>query len=580
MSTRIPWSLAATVLLLLAFASPAAAAAAPETPGATFAASAAAGGELADGAGAVESAPLQISEDGRYVSFQSASQNLGGAGPEGATEGFVKDLETGTVELVSRADGIGGEAAAAPGITTLQLSGNGRYALFTSAATNLGTALPEEVAGETHVYRRDLATGETTLVDRVSGAGGQLLARGAEGDAISADGQVVAFTDRVANLEDPLGDHTETAEPVGYVRNLETGTTTAVSRADGAAGELADRGAEFLSLSPDGRYVGFISSADNIGSGTENYFTYVRDTVEDTTTLISQNAAGEVADASAYGELSGGAGCFGTMETDATNLTTPPLVLAGSSQVYLFDRCAPTGTFSLISLQADGSQFYFSVGSFQASTVNADGTEALFKGSTNGSCGCHLYLRDLAAGTTTGVDLASGAGGELADAETQNFALSANGCRAVFATRATNLVAQAAPGVAEELEPTELYVRQLAPCHPQVAQPPAGGSPAPSPGAPVTLGATKVGLGHLSRKALWLSFDGPGQARVRIQRLRGGRHHGWRQVKALTVTASAAGSVKVKLPALGAGRYRFKARLQGDPDAPTLTRKLTVAGHP
>ena len=154
----------------------AAATAAPETPATTFAVSAAAAGELADGAGAVEFTPVEISADGRYVAFQSAAQNLGAAGPAGAVEGFVKDLQTGAVELVSRADGFPGAPAAAPGITTLQLSADGRHVLFTSAATNLGTALPGEEAGEAHVYERDLETGVTTLVDRVSGVGGQILA--------------------------------------------------------------------------------------------------------------------------------------------------------------------------------------------------------------------------------------------------------------------------------------------------------------------------------------------------------------------------------------------------------------------
>ncbi len=575
MSTRIPWSLAAAILLLLACASAAAAAPAPETPGATFVASAAASGELAGGAGAGEFAPVQISEDGRYVAFQSAARNLGAAGPEGTVEGFVKDLETGAIELVSRADGAGGEPADA-GITTLQLSGDGRHVLFTSAATNLGTALPEEEAGETHVYERDLQTGETTLVDRVGSVGGEVLARGAEGDAISADGRVAAFTDRVANLEDPLGDHTETAEAIGYVRNLKTGETTAVSRADGAAGELADRAAESLSLSPDGRYVSFISDAENLGSGVERYLTYVRDTVADTTSLIGRNAAGEVADSPLYGELSGGSDCFGTTATNASNLLVPPTPLLGTSQVYVFDRCASPGAFTLISLQPGGGQYYYALGSFRATTVSADGTEALFEGSTDGSCGCHLYLRDLAAGTTTGVDLAAWAGGEVANEETQYFALSANGCRAVFATRATNLVAAAAPDPGEE--PTEVYVRQLAPCHAEAAKPPADGGATPPPAAPAAPhGATEVGVGHLGRKALWLSFDGPGEARVRIQR---STRRGWRQVKAVTVTAAAAGAVKIKLPRLTAGRYRLKLRLLGDPDNPTLTRKLTVPGHP
>jgi hypothetical protein len=573
-------ALCASALLLLLGAQ-SAAAAAPETPGATFAASTSASGQLADGAGIAEETSVGISEDGRYVAFQSTAQNLGEAGPPGVVEGFVKDLETGAVELVTRADGVDGEPAGEPGITTLELSGNGRDVVFTSAATNLGTVLPGEEAGEAHVYRRDLETGETTLVDRVSGGEGQILARGAEGNAISADGAVVAFTDRVANLDDPVGDHTETEETIGYVRNLETGLTTAVSRAGGAAGELADRGAEGLSLSPDGRDATFTTYATNLGVSGERYEVYLRDTAADTTTLLSQNALGEPADLATYGgNLSGGAGCFGDFLSGATNLLEPQRseVEGGQGQTYVFDRCASAGAIALTSVQEGGELFVVSDPGYEAPTVTADGNEAVFAASTDGSCGCRLYLRDLAAGTTTQLDRASGPAGALANQEVQYFGIAASGCRVAFSTRATNLVAEAAPGLAEELEPTEIYVRQLAPCHSEeVKSPPAGGGSAPAPVAPGgALRAKKITAGHLGRKTLWLVFDGAGQARIRIQ-AQVGRRHGWRQAKAKIVTAVAAGPLKVTLPPLAAGRYRLKLRLQGDPDNPTLTRRLTVA---
>lgn len=575
MSITKSCALCASALLLLLGAQ-SAAAAAPEAPGATFAVSTSATGELADGIGVAEYTPVEISEDGRYVAFQSAAQNLGEAGPPGAVEGYVKDLETGAVELVSRADGVDGEPAGEPGITTLELSGNGRFVVFTSAATNLGTTLPAEEVGEAHVYRRDLETGETTLVDRVSGSEGQILARGAEGDAISANGAVVAFTDRVANLEDPAGDHSATGETVGYVRNLETGVTTAVSRASGAEGELADRAAEGLSLSPDGRYASFFSYATNLGVTGERYEVYLRDTAADTTTLLSQNALGEPADLAAYGGgLSGGAGCYGEIESTATNLLEPGRSGIEGGQTYVFDRCAAARAITLTSVQEGGAPFFISNAGYEAPTVTADGSEAVFAGSTDGSCGCRLYLRDLAAGTTTPVDRASGVAGAPANQEVQYFGIAANGCRVAFATRATNLVAEAAPDPGEE--PTELYVRQLAPCREEAKGPPAGGGGSPAaPPVAVVPRATKVTSGHLGRKTLWLVFDGPGQARIRIQAQVTGRRHGWHQVKSLIAKAVAAGPVKVALPRLASGPYRLKFRLQGDPDNPTLTKRLNV----
>src|SRR5262249_39100340 len=141
-------------LFLFVGVASAGAAASPEGAGETFPVSVTAAGAWANGEGTAEYTPVSISADGRYVAFQSAADNLGEAGPAGVNEGFVKDLSSGAVSLVSRADGVAGAAAGEPGIFGLRLSADGRYAIFTSAATNLGTALPGEALGEQHVYRR------------------------------------------------------------------------------------------------------------------------------------------------------------------------------------------------------------------------------------------------------------------------------------------------------------------------------------------------------------------------------------------------------------------------------------------
>jgi Tol biopolymer transport system component len=455
-----------TVLVVAALAAlPSAAVAepAPEDPGATFAVSANVAGEPAD-AGAAEYTPVSISDDGRFVAFSSAAANLGEAGPAGVVEGYVKNLETGTVTLASAADGALGEAAAAPGVSSFVLSGNGRYALFTSAATNLGTALPGEAAGEQHVYRRDLRTGTTTLVDRVSGSAGAILSRGAEATSISADGRYVAFTADVANLEDPAGDHAETADPVGYVRDLEAGTTTAVTRASGAAGALADGELlEGLALSPDGRYVAFGSTAANLVPGVEEGVwsqVYLRDTETNTTTLLSRNGNGAAGDrSSTFPTFSGGEGCQVEFSSIALNLLEPDPTAVGGEQAYVADRCTAPTTIELVSRTASGTIADYGSGGYAAAALSADGGKALFAGLLGGSGDWHLYLRDRVAGTTQLLDRASGDGAP-ANAEAQLYAISANGCRAVFATAAGNL--SPAPPAGS----TQVYVRQLQRCAP------------------------------------------------------------------------------------------------------------------
>lgn len=603
----------ATCAALLLGAGSAAAAPAPESPGTTFAVSTAAAGELADGAGVAEYTTLGISADGRYVAFQSASQNLGEAGPAGAVEGFVKDLDTGEVELVSRADGLAGEPAEAPGITTLALSADGRHVLFTSAATNLGTVLPGEEAGETHVYERDLDTGETTLVDRVSGAGGQILARGAEGDSISADGSVVAFTARVANLEDPAGDHTETPTAVGYVRDLDAGTTTAVSRASGATGELANEDAAQLSLSADGSVVSFESRASNLAAGVNEGWeqVYLRDLGAATTTLLSANSLGEPGEASsATASLAGAEGCWVEFSSIADNLLAPASG-PGGEQAYLENRCASPPTISLLSRSTAGTAAAFAQASFIGPGVSDDGAKAVFAGQFGLSGCCHLYLRDVAAGTTTQLDRASGEAGASANGELEFFGISANGCRAVFESRATNLVGEAAPDPSEE--PTEVYVRQLAPCVESGEgeggtgggdsgsggddgpghQAGSSGCGALAAGGPTGVGCpapTVAGVApiatvnslRIARGAIRADVSGPASFDLRIRRLLTAPHRAWRLVRTTAFVASAAGVATIPLPKLGPGTYRLNIHEAGMPEGNSFVRRLTVAtgGHP
>ena len=112
---------------------------------------------------------------------------------------------------------------------------------------------------------------------------------------ISADGRRVAFESEADNL---TADDADGVTDV-FVRDLETNTTTLVSRqsaSEGGAGGLDDSGEP--SISADGRFVAFESEADNLSSEDDDVGTsvYVRDLAIDTTTLVSRaSAAGVVA---------------------------------------------------------------------------------------------------------------------------------------------------------------------------------------------------------------------------------------------------------------------------------------------
>jgi hypothetical protein len=467
-STTLSLTLAMLVLALFAVN---ARASSDETIGDTFPASVTQQGTYANDEGTVDYGPVSISGDGRYIAFESNSTNLDEQGPAGTIEAYAKDLHTGEVKLVSRANGSTGEPAGEPGVENVKISGNGRYVIFNSKATNLFAGLPDEEPEEQHVYRRDLQTGETTLVDRVSGTHGAILSRDALAEAISDDGQYVVFAADANDLEDPAGAHTKTSIETVYVRDMDTGTTTAVSRANGATGEIANQESQAYSISPDGRYVPFVSRATNLVPGTESNIyqqVYLRDLQTDTTTLVSQVPNGEAGEGRSENPvIVGEDGCDVEFNSEAGNLLEPPSITIDGEpiqiigpQVYLRDLCATPASTTLVSQDATGiaGDAY---GSFGAS---AEENDILFAGEFES--GYHLFLRDLSTGQTTQLDRASGAEGVSADKESQQAAISANGCRVVFDSKATNLFGQTGPPEGPNGEmPTEVYVRQLAACH-------------------------------------------------------------------------------------------------------------------
>jgi hypothetical protein len=77
--------------------------------------------------------------------------------------------------------------------------------------------------------------------------------------AISADGRLVAFDSVASNLDPPDGDTSGNV----FVRDLQTDTTTLVSRASGAAGAKGDSFSLAPAITAEGRFVAFDSLASN-----------------------------------------------------------------------------------------------------------------------------------------------------------------------------------------------------------------------------------------------------------------------------------------------------------------------------
>ena len=137
-----------------------------------------------------DSFDASISRDGNRVSFDSNATNFGA--PAGAL--FVRDVAARTLTVASRADGRDG--AVVSNAFVGMLSADGVSFVFTgAAATSIAPGAPgDDDVGR--IYERNLVSGETRLISRLSGAGGAPSSGEPFVGGITADGACVTFAAR------------------------------------------------------------------------------------------------------------------------------------------------------------------------------------------------------------------------------------------------------------------------------------------------------------------------------------------------------------------------------------------------
>lgn len=330
---------------------------------------------------------LSMSPDGRFVAYVANGSTTNAI--------YLWDAQTGTNTLVSVSlDNV----TPANGLCDAPvISSNGQFVAFISSASNLVT---NTLAGDYHVYARDLQAGVTQLLDADTNGVGVGVDSTAV-PAISANGSVVAFDS--ANL---LADNRHQVRDV-FVRNVATGATVLVSASNSALLSQTPDGSSGLtsfSTSSNGLFVAFYSDADNLVANDTNGCrdVFVRDLVGGTNILVSVNTNGSASgDGISSDPAISGDGRYVAFTSSADNL-----VLGDTNRAQdVFVRDLQAGTTALVSVSTDGVDP--GNGDSFSPTISADGRYVLFHSKASnlaaGSFGSsieNLFFRDLQTGTT------------------------------------------------------------------------------------------------------------------------------------------------------------------------------------
>jgi hypothetical protein len=380
-----------------------------------------------------------VSQDGRYVAFDSTATNIG-LDTNAASDVFVHDRKTGKTRRVSvRSNGLQGNGAS----QVPDISNSGRFVTFLSGASNL-------VAGDTNgtldVFVHDRKTGKTTRVSTRSNGdqanGSSLYPK------ISADGRFVAFESSATNLVPGDGNGVSDV----FVKDRKTGKTRRVSvRSNGAQGNNVSL---YSDISPNGRYVTFTSVATNLVNGDTNaqIDVFLHDRKNGKTKRSSVGPAGEGNGGSLLSTVSNNG--LVAFASQATNF-----VGGDTNAAYdIFVRNASANNIRRVSISTAGAQ-----GNGQSPTtwrpeISGSGRYVAFESSstnlvandTNGTG--DVFVRDRNQNKTRRVSVrfdgsqATGGSSSIAD-------VTDNGRFIVFTSLATNIV------VGDSNETSHIFLR-------------------------------------------------------------------------------------------------------------------------
>lgn len=359
-----------------------------------------------------------ISADGRWVAFASRATDLVPRDRNNSEDVFVHDRASGETRLISVSSS---GAAANDDSYKPAISGDGRFVVFQSDATNLA---PADNNGVSDIFVHELASGRTTRVS-VDSAGRQ--GDGASlNPTISHDGRVVAFHSYADNFD---ADDANRDRDV-FVHDRKSGRTTRVAVRGAASSWDA-------SLSSDGRYVAFTAAdiTPSDAGGAEGAFVWDRSAGEASRASVS--SGGQPGERDSFSPSISGDGRFVAFASDASNLVVGDT--NDATDVFVHDR--QTGETMRVSIDSDGRQ---TVGDSHGPAISADGRYVAYWSRARDLVERDrnerhdVFVRDLQTDQTRRLSVSSA--GRQANGHSESPAISAHGRFLAFESSASNLV--------------------------------------------------------------------------------------------------------------------------------------------
>ncbi len=330
--------------------------------------------------GNANSLRADIDSNGTLAVFESFANNLtANSGSKGNI--FLRNITNNITTLVSKTH----DGSIPNGISSLsQISGNGKYIVFHSRATNLA---PNDNNQFRDIFIFDVVNNSVQLIS--SSPDGSSANGDSNSPSISDDGRYISYIS-VANNIDPIDDNNKYDV---FLWDRETGTSELISKTFDGSPLVANNRNPYIS--GNGKYIAFISDAKNLVAGTNATFRHVflYNKTTDSIILISKSSEGIQANNVSLIPKMSNNGRFVSYVSKASNLVSNDS--NDSSDLFVYDTIL--GTTERVSLTHQGQQLNANIDFVSA--INDNGEMLTFSSSasnlgSNNHTQINLRVRD------------------------------------------------------------------------------------------------------------------------------------------------------------------------------------------